>query len=308
MFCSKFLIAAKFISSFKIIGGKSLLATTSADRTCKIWDCTPICTRNSVVGPDDSMDIQSDSNIKEEKNTLIFDGSRIKIEGGADRKGVTGGTEKTSRILHTLKGHQGAVNDCDIHPSGQYIGTASSDYTWRLWDVETGKEILLQDGHVQDCTAITFQPDGSLALTADAAGVALLWDLRSGQEIHAFQGHVKKITTASFNPNGFQVATGSIDNMVRIWDLRKKKCSYCLPAHSNLISDLRYSRSGEMLMTSSFDGCVKIWGYRDYQLLRSLSGHLGKVMACDFSPLDEKHVVSVGFDRTLKLWAHKDEF
>ena len=282
-----------------------------------IWDCTSICSQNRNIDEsshNDSMDVQidSNSNYKEEKeevkNKLIIEDSRIKIEKVSHSTMEGNIPGKASRVLHTLKGHQGAVNDCDIHPSGQYIGTASSDYTWRLWDVETGKEILLQDGHVQDCTAITFQPDGSLALTADAAGVALLWDLRSGQEIHAFQGHVKKITTACFNPNGFQVATGSIDNMVRIWDLRKKKCSYCLPAHSNLISDLRYSKSGEMLMTSSFDGNVKIWGYRDYQLLRSLSGHLGKVMACDFSPKDEKHVVSVGFDRTLKLWAHKDEF
>jgi U4/U6 small nuclear ribonucleoprotein PRP4 len=302
----------KFASLSKLLlGGKSFLATTSADRTCKIWDCTSICTRNSEEGRDNSMDIQTDAYCKDEDNKMIENGSEIKIDRGSESvtemKSSVNKGEK-SRILHTLKGHQGAVNDCDFHPSGQYIGTASSDYTWRLWDVETGKEILLQDGHVQDCTAITFQHDGSLALTADAAGVALLWDLRSGQEIHAFQGHVKKITSACFNPNGFQVATGSIDNMVRIWDLRKKKCSYCLPAHSNLISDLRYSKSGEMLMTSSFDGCVKIWGHRDYQLLRSLSGHLGKVMACDFSPRDEKHVVSVGFDRTLKLWAHKDEF
>ena len=35
--------------------------------------------------------------------------------------------------------------------------------------------------------------------------------------------------------------------------------------------------------------------------------HSGKVMSCDFSR-DEKHIVSAGFDRTIKLWAHKDEF
>jgi WD40 repeat protein len=35
--------------------------------------------------------------------------------------------------------------------------------------------------------------------------------------------------------------------------------------------------------------------------------HSGKVMSCDFSR-DEKHIVSVGFDRTIKLWTHKDEF
>jgi WD40 repeat protein len=133
------------------------------------------------------LDIQTDAYCKDEDNKMIVNGSEVKIERGSENatemKNSVNKGEK-SRILHTLKGHQGAVNDCDFHPSGQYIGTASSDYTWRLWDVETGKELLLQDGHVQDCTAITFQHDGSLVLSADAAGVALLWDLRSGQEIH----------------------------------------------------------------------------------------------------------------------------
>ena len=253
--------------------GKALLASTSGDSSCKIWDCNG-----------------------------LSPGS-----GGSTAMAVDGENNKSAPTIHTLKGHQGVVNCCEFHPSGKYIGTASSDYSWRLWDVETGKELLLQDGHIKECNTIAFQQDGALVLTADWAGVALLWDLRSGQEIHVFQGHVKKITSASFNANGFQVATGSVDNMVRIWDLRKKKCGYTLPAHSNCISEVRFSRSGEMLVTSSFDGTLKVWGARDYQLLRSLSGHLGKVMSCDFSA-DERHVVSVGYDRTVKIWAHKSEF
>ena len=74
------------------------------------------------------------------------------------------------------------------------------------------------------------------------------------------------------------------------------------------MSDCRFSKSGELLLTSSFDGTIKIWGTRDWRILRILSGHDGKVMSADFSPIDEKHIVSVGYDRTVKLWAHKDEF
>jgi WD40 repeat protein len=55
-----------------------------------------------------------------------------------------------------------------------------ADYTWRLWDVETGSGLLIQDGHNKECSAISFQVDGSLAFTTDWAGVALAWDLRSG--------------------------------------------------------------------------------------------------------------------------------
>lgn len=219
------------------------------------------------------------------------------------------GYDKSSGDLtacRTLSGHTGVVADCDIHPSGNYIGTASHDYTWRLWDYETNSNLQLQDGHINEVSVINFHKDGSLVLTADHAGVVLCWDIRSGQSVLSLQGHMNKVVTGMFSSTGFQAATCGIDNQVRIWDLRSKKCSYILPAHSDVITDLSFSKSGELIATSSFDGTLKVWSMRDYRLLNTLCGHTGKVMSCDFSP-DEKHLISAGFDRTIKYWAHKDE-
>lgn len=250
---------------------RNFLASTAADSSCILWD-TSLLTRRAV---------NASSNNDGEEMGLI--GSR------------------SGPMVQKFIGHQGVISDCDIHPMGRHIGTAGQDFTWRLWDIETGSEVLLQDGHIKECSSISFQCDGSLVLTTDWAGVALLWDLRSGQCIHVFQGHVQKIVSSCFSPNGFQVATGSIDHMVRIWDLRKKKCWYTLPAHSNVISDLKFSKSGELLLTSSFDGTTKLWNSRDFDLIRTLSGHNGKVMGCDISP-NELEVATAGFDRTLKIW------
>jgi len=255
--------------------GPALLASAAADGCCLLWD-----TRAS-----------SSSSISE---TLRTD---MDMEGSTIDKTIV-----TMNCVRKLQGHQGVVANCEFHPSGRVLGTAGHDYSWRLWDVETGKELLLQDGHIMECSVITFQNDGALVFTADWAGVGLLWDLRSGQSVLTFQGHIKKIVNGHFNPNGFQVASCGVDNMVRIWDLRKKKCGYCLPAHANIISDARYSSSGELLLTSSFDGTLKLWGTRDYRLLRVLQGHSGKVMECDFLGNDERKIVSAGFDRTVKIW------
>lgn len=256
----------------------TMLATSSADGKCCLWDC------RDILLPRDSSE-----------------GAPMEQEGG---EGQEAPVLKTP--LCSLGGHEGTVTRCSFHPSGHYVGTTGEDFTWRLWDVETSTELLLQDGHVKGCDAMTFHHDGSLLLTGDLGGLALLWDLRSGQCVQAFQGHIKKVVAASFSPNGFQVATGSTDNMVRIWDLRSKKCGYALPAHAKSISDVRFSSSGESLTTSSFDSTVKIWNARNFDILRTLSGHAGKVMTCDISP-DEKSIISGGFDRTIKSWS-KEEF
>jgi U4/U6 small nuclear ribonucleoprotein PRP4 len=41
----------------------------------------------------------------------------------------------------------------------------SFDQTWRLWDVDTQQELLLQEGHSREVFALGFQCDGSLVAT-----------------------------------------------------------------------------------------------------------------------------------------------
>ncbi|ETL92067.1 hypothetical protein L917_09532, partial [Phytophthora nicotianae] len=210
--------------------------------------------------------------------------------------------------LAVLQGHKARLGKVAFHPLGNYLGTTSFDHTWRLWDVATAQELLLQEGHYREVYAIAFQKDGALAATGDLNGNGRVWDLRSGKAILPLQGHSKQILSMDFAVNGVQLASGSDDRSVRIWDLRQQKCSYMVPAHSNLVSDVRFSPgSGELLLSASYDSTIKLWRTRDWKLMTTLRGHDGKVMSADFAP-DEKHIVTCGFDRTFKLWAHENEF
>ena len=47
-----------------------------------------------------------------------------------------------------------------FHPCGDYVATASFDKTWRLWSVETGEELLCQEGHSRPVYDLSFHPDG----------------------------------------------------------------------------------------------------------------------------------------------------
>lgn len=65
--------------------------------------------------------------------------------------------------LGTLSGHTNRVGRVAFHPSGSYLGSASFDGTWRLWDVTTQKELMIQEGHSKEVYALAFQDDGALA-------------------------------------------------------------------------------------------------------------------------------------------------
>ncbi|RYH18869.1 WD40 repeat domain-containing protein [archaeon] len=301
------------LTSVRYTSDQSFVISGSWANTVKLWSATTLAAQGNCKGHSERVNsvAQSAHVLSSQHKYIVASGSADSTALLWDMTQMTEGMDSEDSIqdglLHKLEGHKSAVSCVDFHPHYAAVATASHDFSWRLWDMQTGSQLLLQDGHVKDCTALSFHVDGSILVSGDAGGVVLCWDLRSGQMIQGFAAHGKKITEINCNSNGFHVATSSVDNTVKIWDLRRKKQHYTLPAHSHVISGVRYSPSGELLMTCSFDGTLKIWGARDYRILRTLPGHEGKVMSADFAP-DERHLVSAGYDRTIKLWAHKDEF
>ncbi|CAA0842939.1 U4/U6 small nuclear ribonucleoprotein PRP4-like protein [Striga hermonthica] len=226
---------------------------------------------------------------------------------------ATASADRTARLwnhdglaLRTFKGHLDRLARIAFHPSGKYLGTASFDKTWRLWDVETGEELLYQEGHSRSVYGISFHHDGSLAASCGLDSLARVWDLRSGKSILAFEGHVKPALGVSFSPNGYHLATGGEDNTCRIWDLRKRKSLYIIPAHSNLISQVKFEpQEGYFLVTASYDMTAKIWSSRDFKPVKTLSGHESKVTSLDVVG-DGQCIATVSHDRTIKLWSARE--
>lgn len=113
---------------------------------------------------------------------------------------ATASADRTARLwssdgsaLRTFGGHLDRLARIAFHPTGKYLGTTSFDKTWRLWDVETGEELLLQEGHSRSVYGIAFHHDGSLAASCGLDSLARVWDLRSGRSVLALEGHVKPV-------------------------------------------------------------------------------------------------------------------
>lgn len=205
-----------------------------------------------------------------------------------------------------LKGHKARCSRLVFHPQGDHLISAAFDNTWRLWDLETQKQVLIQRGHSRPVYGVACHGDGSLLASGDLGGNCRLWDLRSGKALMSLRGHSKQIICADFNPNGYYLATGGSDHTVRIWDLRRKDCVYTIPAHNKLISNCRWQpHNGYSLVTSSYDGTAKLWSTQDFQLLKVLAGHESRVMRAEWAPSAD-YIATASFDRTWKLWDYDD--
>ncbi|KAI8387502.1 WD40-repeat-containing domain protein [Blakeslea trispora] len=294
-----------------------LLVTGAWSGLCKVWsipNCEHVLT---LKGHDDKVGgvaFHPEATLSQEKSALNL------ATGGADGLIQLWNLEEETPLA-TLEGHVRRVARINFHPSGRYLGSASFDGTWRLWDVETRKELLLQEGHSKEVYAISFQCDGSLVATGGLDAIGRVWDTRTGRSSMTLEGHMKDIVSLDWSPNGYHLASASGDNTVKIWDVRTLRNLYTISAHQSLVADVKYSKgvpglndnnpsdphniAGLYLTTAGYDGCVKIWSGDDFQMIKSLDGHDGKVMGVDISK-DNKFIASSGFDRTFKLWADEN--
>ncbi|SCU91169.1 LAMI_0E04984g1_1 [Lachancea mirantina] len=229
------------------------------------------------------------------------DGRRL-VTGAADRLvkvwDVDGENLKERAIL---RGHESRVARVRFHPSDRFVGSASFDKTWRLWDVERATELQLQEGHMKEVYCIAFQTDGSLACSAGMDALGLVWDIRCGNSIMSLDGHSRPIYGLDWSPNGYQLATGSADGTIKIWDFRVKTCLESILAHKNIVSEVKFDPSAEFLISSSYDRKVNVFSADNWHKVASLEGHTDKIMCVDLAP-DSKTIVSSGWDRSVKTW------
>ncbi|XP_059044840.1 U4/U6 small nuclear ribonucleoprotein Prp4 [Achroia grisella] len=206
--------------------------------------------------------------------------------------------------IASLPGHSPSrVARAEFHPSGRFLATTVFDHSWRLWDLETAKEVLHQEGHAKPVYSVAFQGDGSLAATGGMDAFGRVWDIRTGRCVMFLEGHLGPVQGIDWAPAGHQLATAAADNQAKIWDLRRRAPLYSIPSHTHLLSDIRYQRShGHFLLTASYDKSAKLWSNPAWHPLRTLSGHDNKVMSADISA-DNKYIVTCSYDRTFKLWA-----
>jgi hypothetical protein len=104
------------------------------------------------------------------------------VEGAPEHLTVSGfGTPELTlaregRPPVVLRGHTGPVASAAFTPDGRRVATASSDGTIRIWQPETGAELLSLPGPAEP-RRTWFSPDGSL-LFAAAQGAALIYVAR----------------------------------------------------------------------------------------------------------------------------------
>ena len=265
------------------------IATSSGDRTARIWDAATATQLTLLSGHSEPV------------YTVNFsrDGQRI----------VTASMDHTARIwdaktgkpLAVLAGHQDDVVTAAFSPDGLQVVTASDDGTVRIWDTTTARPSAVLSAHERGVTGAVFSPDGLLVATASADGTARILAAASLRQLAVLSGHNDFIIAAEFSPDGRRIVTASGDRTARIWDVATGKSVAVLSGHADFVLSAGFSPDGRRIVTASEDQTARVWDATTAEPVAVLSGHRAPVRRAVFSP-DGEYIVTASLDRTAVIW------
>ncbi|MBL4704746.1 MAG: caspase family protein [Flavobacteriales bacterium] len=116
------------------------------------------------------------------------------------------------------KGHLQQVTCSAFHPSGNYVVTGSGDYSIKLWNKKTGKEIRSFNAHTGEIRSVDFSEDGSQLLSVSKDNTFKVFDVLTGKVLLSDSYGKEDLWDGKFAPNNKIIISDGRDN-VYLYDL-----------------------------------------------------------------------------------------
>ncbi|MDJ0555667.1 MAG: NB-ARC domain-containing protein [Microcoleaceae cyanobacterium MO_207.B10] len=202
-----------------------------------------------------------------------------------------------SRFSETL----GIVLSLAFSRDDNILAIGDAEGKIRLWQTQTGKQLLYLSAHSNWVQSLTFSPDGLVLASASADQTVKFWDAHTGEYLKTFTGHTAQVLSIAFSPDGETLASGGADNTIKLWDVNTGECLHSWEGHENWVNSVEFGLGGKTLATGSFDGTVKLWDVDTGGCLKTFVGHKDQVWSVAFASEGET-LVSGSFDHTVKFW------
>jgi WD40 repeat protein/serine/threonine protein kinase len=243
------------------------LASASEDKTVRVWDAQTgkalvafkghKGTVSSVAYSPDGKRLVSGSHIWDDTKKPYVAGE-VKVWDA-----------QSGEELLSLKGLTSGVNSVAFSADGKRL--VSGSHIWddtkkpylagevKVWDAQTGKELLDFKGHTKGVNQVAFSPDGKRLASVAEDHTIKVWDAETGKELLSLKGHSGNVLSVAYSPDGKRLASAGVEGSVKVWDAQAGQELLSLKAHSGDINAVAFSPDGHRLAAGSADGTVTIW-------------------------------------------------
>ncbi len=182
-------------------------------------------------------------------------------------------------VLKTPTAHTAWITGFDVSHNGKYVATASVDFTIKIWDYRTKKELNVLTGHTGSVNAVRFSPDDSLIISGSNDTDIRIWKVSTGECIGILDTMFnRKVNDVCFSPDGRLIA-GCSNNSIGVMDVRSKKIigKFGLSGQGKKI---HFFPDGNRIACAESDSSLSVWSLSDsdaYVLQQSFSYKHGNI-------------------------------
>jgi WD40 repeat protein len=113
--------------------------------------------------------------------------------------------------------HWGINKNLTDPKAAQDFSFEDMKFSIRVWNAQTGTELMSLSGHNNFVNTLAFSGDGKLLASGSYDSTIKLWDVATGSELRTLKGHSGSITALNFTPDGKFLVSGSDDGSARLW-------------------------------------------------------------------------------------------
>lgn len=169
---------------------------------------------------------------------------------------------QASQLQLTLSGHTDWVRDVAFSEDGSLLATTGLDTAVKVWDAQSGQEILSLMEAVQPLNSLTFSPSQPHVAAAGNDGFVYVWDVTSGRLVRRLAGDGGPIQEIAYNSDGTRLAAALSDNNIRLWDMTNGETLLRLTqGHTAAVNTVAFTtiNDQELLASGGRDGLVIFW-------------------------------------------------
>lgn len=196
--------------------------------------------------------------------------------------------------------HDHLANMCSFHPSGKYLGTASSDYTARIWEVPSMRLVTVLPDHGDDVECIAFHPEKPLVATACRDRIIRVFDME-GRLLQRLEGHTQDVNSVDWGAGCDELVSSSDDGTVRRWCAITGRELAVVGLDGADADTIAIAKDGT-IFAGSWDGTIAVIIDGKARLVTAHAAGIKRIVFDDV----RAQLVSVSYDRTLKVWNYEN--